>query len=144
MARARGRARVRDKDRGARKVVEAIRTLRGHVTIGVHAAEGAAPHVGSGDETTVADVAVLTEYGTAERPAQSWLRKSVDALRARFERALVTQAREVVKLRVTRARALETVGESAAEQIEKRAPRETGQLAESIRARVQLSRSRPT
>ncbi len=131
---------MRDTDKGYRRTVEAIRTLRGHLTVGVHAEEGAAPH-GDGS-ATVAEIAVLTEYGSADGhvEAQAWLRGTIDTLRERLERALARAAERVVRLRERRDEALTNVGEQAVNELERAAPRATGQLAEAIRARLHLDR----
>jgi hypothetical protein len=68
---------VRDTDKGYKALIARIRDARSlkTVTVGVHDAEGSAPH---GDEVTNLDVAAFAEFGTVTEPPRSFLRAWAD------------------------------------------------------------------
>ena len=142
----RGRFRqLRRVDQGAiGKLMQAYTSLRRGVSIsmGVHADKGAEDHRGASKGVSVADVAVLTEYGSA-----SWLRSTFDGKRDELQRAMFTAAKRALKsARFGRGsggeveRAMARVAERYAQQMRTQAGRlgleDTGHLRESIEGRV--------
>lgn len=136
---------LRRVDQGAiGKLMQAYASLRRGVAIsmGVHADVGAQDHRGPTKDVTVADVAVLTEYGSS-----SWLRSTFDGRRDEIRRAMLTAAKRAIKsARFGRGaggeveRAMGRVAERYAAQMRASAGRlglsDTGHLRESIEGRV--------
>lgn len=77
------------RDNGAKKLLANMRRRPG-VTVGVHAADGAATQEGS--DLTVADIAGIHEFGLGV-PERSWLRDFVDQNRA----VLLAKLRDIGK-----------------------------------------------
>lgn len=101
------RVTVREKDRGAAKVLEALRGLKRQVTVGIHAAEGGTPSTGG--DLTVAEVGAIHEFGLGV-PQRSFLRAFADENRQELLRMLSASTREVASGKLTTDQALERFG----------------------------------
>lgn len=80
---------MRDIDRGYDRFVDRVRRLEAtppHVTVGIHAAEGAEAHPTAA--IPVVDVAALAEFGTSRQPPRSFLRVPVDTAEPELARKL--------------------------------------------------------
>ena len=124
---------VRVRDRGARRVVQALRS-RGHVDVGVLGPKSQEEHQGA--QMTVADIAAVHEFGTDRIPRRSWLSGYIDANQKEIKRVMRVLARKVEKGRMTLREAHATLGVSIQGQIQARiAQNIPPPLAESTIAR---------
>lgn len=97
---------VRVHDRGARRLVSTVRTLRADkpgVEVGVLGAEAYEGGI------TVAQVAEWAEFGLGQ-PQRSWLRAWVDNNRSELDRVVAAETRAIVEGRRTQAQALDRLG----------------------------------
>lgn len=126
---------VRDDDRGARRLEEALDELARDVTltVGIHEDAGAAPH-GPGGKT-IADVAAGVEFGNAERAPRSFVRAPVDERRDELGTQLAAAGARVVGGESID-EAFGRVGEALASEMRARAPSGTGATRAAIEARV--------
>lgn len=138
-----------DRDRGMRRFEAALRELENppKVTVGVHADTGAAAHRGP-TNADVYTVAAVTEFGVSPTAGpKSYLRSTVDSLRADLEHGLAQAGQRALKSAMYGSaasghvdRALGRVAARAARAVKATVRRlglkDTGHLEESIEGRV--------
>lgn len=107
-------------DRGYKALIGAFTgKRRTEVTIGIHAADGKAPHTGSKFGETVLDIATAHEFGLGV-PQRSFLRAWFDENRQQINEAIKRMALSVLKGKRTRKQAIELLAQSFVGQIQKR------------------------
>lgn len=114
-----GRLRITDRDKGYKRLFEAVRAMRGaRLTVGVHAEEGGAAE----GSLTVAEVGAIHEFGApaAGIPRRSFLRGYLDEHQDEAVDLLTRAARAVVTRGVEPEQALELVGASMVGEIQGR------------------------
>lgn len=111
---------VRVVDRGARRVVQSIGTMKGPLAlvVGVMGKEGGKVH-GQGKGATVAEIAAAHEFGLGV-PERSWLRGWFDEHRTEIQEDLKKVSRAVILGRLTREQGLELLGVKYVGQIQAR------------------------
>lgn len=101
------KAKVREVDHGALKMLHNLKSLDRVVTVGIHASEGGDSEQDS--SMTVAEVGAIHEFGLGV-PQRSFLRQFVDENRSKLKAMLEASAREVAKGTLTSDQALERFG----------------------------------
>lgn len=101
--------RVKDKDRGFRKLLESARIGKPVVSAGIFAKDAKEDH---GDGATVLDVAIWNEFGVPEKniPARSFIRAWGDENRDQMQQVATRLLRKVIKGQLTKEQALEQFG----------------------------------
>lgn len=156
-------ARIRDRDRGARRVKQALEELEAGVTVkvGIHRDDGRTI-VDEESGLTLAGLAAIHEYGAPDLgiPARAWLRSALDSAGNAIERRLAAIAKATVLTKRNPEPAFKSLGDEvvrtkiraglstleplAPETIERKGSgevlRETGFFASKIDARVSRPR----
>lgn len=109
-------ARIRDKDKGARRVTRALGRGRVYTEVGII---GANADKTEAEGITVADVATWAEFGLGQ-PRRSWLRDWVDQHEAEIRERIGKEIRAVIEGKRTKKQALARVGVWAVGQIQLR------------------------
>jgi hypothetical protein len=105
--------RVRDVDRGYRRLLERVRGLarsRLELRVGVQGDEAAAGKEGAGAGLTVGDVAAFHEFGLGHNPERSFVRGWFDEALSEHRDRLRAAARDVVDGRADEEQALGLLG----------------------------------
>lgn len=120
-----------DRDLGAKATIARLRRTKTSITVGVHAAEGAAAHGTNG--ATVGDVAVFREIGTSRTPAAPYLAPWFDRNASQNAARLLEAGRAIIA-GAEPTTALERVGEEMAAEV--RATMKPGQVRDAVTSRV--------
>ncbi len=142
-------SRVIDRGRGMQGLYDVLEELEQrppHVTVGVHLDTGAQPHRGPTEGVTVADVAVMQEFGTSTRRPSPFLRPVIDARVAELRGLLASAGERALRSVVYGrggaghvARAFGRVASRTTRLVQRRLRAHgvgTGHLVESIEGRV--------
>jgi len=99
---------VKDTDKGLADLVRRASSIKGSVTVGIHAPEGAEP---DGD-MTVAEVATINEFGGTNNhpPPRPFIRGWADAKEAENRAAVLAMAQQILANRVSAQQGLERLG----------------------------------
>lgn len=110
---------VRDNDRGYLDRLETLLRLRepAHIDVGILEAAGAEPH---GTGASVLDVGLYNEFGTDTIPERSFIRAWYDEAEGDLQHALTALMERVGSGKLTRAQALELLGQRMVGQVQSR------------------------
>jgi hypothetical protein len=129
-------ARVRDRDRGLRRLVARLEQLAGapaRMTVGIHDDTGRVRHPTS--RAPLAAVGSVLEYGSSKRAPLAWLRRTIDERRDAITRGLAdAAARQLAGM--STAEAYAPLGIELVRAMRARVPVVTGTTAGAIEARV--------
>ncbi len=98
-----------DRDLGANEIKKRISQMDGSfVTIGVHG--GAGKYTEGKNPPEIVDVAFWNEFGTVTAPERSFIRSTVDENKAKLTAEVKFQAAQILKLKTTPKKALDSIG----------------------------------
>lgn len=144
-------SRVIERGRGMQGLVDVLEQLEQRpprVTVGVHADTGAQQHRGPTEGVSVADVAIVQEFGTSTRAPSPFLRPVIDARVAELRSLLAAAGQRAIKSVIYGrggaghvARAFGAVAARSQRLVQRRLRSmrtgiDTGHLVESIEGRV--------
>lgn len=99
---------IRDTDRGAKRLLKALKAKPASILVGVQGKEAVEPHEES-PLLTVGDIATFSELGLGQ-PERSWLRDWVDANKPMIEEDLRKVMRKVILLEMTAEQGIQLLG----------------------------------
>jgi hypothetical protein len=113
------RLRIRDRDRGYRKLMLSVETVGDHkLTVGVQDPEAAATHGDS--RLTVGEIGAVHEFGGGHVPERSFIRATFDENEAKYRQTLTRIMRTVVLGKRSEADGLELLGTRVRADIQRR------------------------
>jgi phage gpG-like protein len=121
------RAKVTDKDKGWKKIAEAMRGPSLEVGVGLIGPKASQQHRDS--DLTVAEIGTLHEFGYSfttpagtevEVPARSFLRATIDQNQAKYTRQITQAARAITSGKISTHLALDLIGQGAVGDVQQR------------------------